>query len=110
MGEVLGMQLEQVQQAYAGYVYADSTSGQKALNGVGKTGIPVVEAVLGGAAVVTPYGSPPSPRVHAGGPHRGSSRPPCAAERVPSIKQERKHARQRLWRKTETCPPRPASR
>ena len=34
--------LEQVQQAYAGYVYADSTSGQKALYGVRKTGIPVV--------------------------------------------------------------------
>ena len=37
-----GITLEQVQQAYAGYVYGDSTSGQKALYGVGKTGIPVV--------------------------------------------------------------------
>jgi acetyl-CoA acyltransferase len=37
-----GIRLEQVQQAYAGYVYGDSTSGQKALYGVGKTGIPVV--------------------------------------------------------------------
>ncbi len=31
-----------VQQAYAGYVYGDSTAGQKALYGVGMTGIPVV--------------------------------------------------------------------
>jgi acetyl-CoA acetyltransferase len=31
-----------VQQAYAGYVYGDSTCGQKALYGVGMTGIPIV--------------------------------------------------------------------
>jgi len=31
-----------VQQAYAGFVYGDSTSGQRALYGVGMTGIPVV--------------------------------------------------------------------
>src|SRR3546814_7796826 len=31
-----------VQQAYAGYVYGDSTSGQKALYRVGMTGIPVI--------------------------------------------------------------------
>lgn len=37
-----GIELSAVQQAYAGYVYGDSTSGQKALYGVGKTGIPVV--------------------------------------------------------------------
>ena len=37
-----GISLDQVQQAYAGYVYGDSTSGQKALYGVGMTGIPVV--------------------------------------------------------------------
>src|ERR1700757_4092519 len=37
-----GIALKQVQQAYAGYVYGDSTSGQKALYSVGKTGIPVV--------------------------------------------------------------------
>nr|WP_131768727.1 lipid-transfer protein [Candidatus Protofrankia californiensis] len=37
-----GGTLEQIQQAYAGYVYGDSTSGQKALYGVGMTGIPVV--------------------------------------------------------------------
>src|SRR6478752_663024 len=37
-----GVDLSQVQQAYAGYVYGDSTSGQKALYGVGLTGIPVV--------------------------------------------------------------------
>jgi acetyl-CoA acyltransferase len=37
-----GVGLEQVQQAYAGYVYGDSTSGQRALYRVGMTGIPVV--------------------------------------------------------------------
>ncbi|WP_420113497.1 lipid-transfer protein [Pseudactinotalea sp.] len=37
-----GILLEDVQQAYAGYVYGDSTSGQQALYGVGRTGIPVV--------------------------------------------------------------------
>lgn len=37
-----GIGLEQVQQAYAGYVYGDSTSGQRALYGVGMTGIPVI--------------------------------------------------------------------
>ncbi|MEU3011625.1 lipid-transfer protein [Nocardia asteroides] len=37
-----GIGIEQVQQAYAGYVYGDSTSGQRALYGVGMTGIPVV--------------------------------------------------------------------
>src|SRR5438067_953249 len=33
---------EQVQQAYVGYVYGDSTAGQRALYEVGMTGIPVV--------------------------------------------------------------------
>jgi acetyl-CoA acetyltransferase len=37
-----GLQYEDVQQAYAGYVYGDSTSGQRALYEVGMTGIPVV--------------------------------------------------------------------
>ncbi|EFI59350.1 MULTISPECIES: lipid-transfer protein [Comamonas] len=37
-----GLKFEQVQQAYAGYVYGDSTCGQKALYRVGMTGIPVV--------------------------------------------------------------------
>ncbi|MFD4351613.1 lipid-transfer protein [Nocardia sp. NPDC058518] len=37
-----GIGIEQVQQAYAGYVYGDSTSGQRALYSVGMTGIPVV--------------------------------------------------------------------
>src|SRR6188472_19530 len=32
----------QVQQAYGGYVYGDSTSGQRALYQVGQTGIPVI--------------------------------------------------------------------
>ena len=33
---------EQIQQAYVGYVYGDSTCGQRALYQVGMTGIPVV--------------------------------------------------------------------
>lgn len=37
-----GVGYEQIQQAYAGYVYADSTAGQSALYRVGCTGIPVV--------------------------------------------------------------------
>ena len=37
-----GLSYEDVQQAYAGYVYGDSTCGQKALYNVGMTGIPVV--------------------------------------------------------------------
>jgi sterol carrier protein 2 len=37
-----GIGYEQVQQAYAGYVYGDSTSGQRALYEVGMTGIPIV--------------------------------------------------------------------
>lgn len=37
-----GLQLSDVQQAYAGYVYADSAAGQTALYGVGHTGIPVI--------------------------------------------------------------------
>lgn len=37
-----GIAYEQVQQAYAGYVYGDSTCGQKALYRVGMSGIPVL--------------------------------------------------------------------
>ncbi|WP_131784337.1 lipid-transfer protein [Protofrankia symbiont of Coriaria ruscifolia] len=37
-----GIDLAAVQQAYAGYVYGDSTSGQNALYRVGMTGVPVV--------------------------------------------------------------------
>ncbi len=37
-----GLDYAQVQQAYAGYVYGDSTCGQKALYRVGMTGIPIV--------------------------------------------------------------------
>ncbi len=37
-----GLEFGDVQQAYAGYVYGDSTSGQKALYRVGMTGIPIV--------------------------------------------------------------------
>lgn len=37
-----GIGYDQVQQAYAGYVYGDSTAGQRALYEVGMTGIPIV--------------------------------------------------------------------
>lgn len=37
-----GLDYAQVQQAYVGYVYGDSTAGQRALYEVGMTGIPVV--------------------------------------------------------------------
>jgi sterol carrier protein 2 len=37
-----GIDYSDVQQAYAGYVYGDSTSGQRALYEVGMTGIPIV--------------------------------------------------------------------
>jgi acetyl-CoA acetyltransferase len=37
-----GIAYESVEQAYVGYVYGDSTCGQKALYGVGMTGIPIV--------------------------------------------------------------------
>ncbi len=45
VGEALrdaGIGYEQVEQAYVGYVYGDSTAGQRALYDVGMTGIPVV--------------------------------------------------------------------
>ncbi len=37
-----GVTYDQVQQAYAGYVYGDSTAGQRVLYDVGMTGIPIV--------------------------------------------------------------------
>lgn len=37
-----GLEYRDVQQAFVGYVYGDSTSGQNALYGIGMTGIPVV--------------------------------------------------------------------
>ncbi len=37
-----GLEYAQIQQAYAGYVYGDSTAGQSALYRVGCTGIPIV--------------------------------------------------------------------
>jgi acetyl-CoA acetyltransferase len=40
--EDAGIGYDKVQQAYAGYVYGDSTSGQRALYEVGMTGIPVI--------------------------------------------------------------------
>ena len=40
--EDAGISYDQVRQAYAGYVYGDSTSGQRVLYQVGMTGIPVI--------------------------------------------------------------------
>ena len=40
--EDAGIDYKDVQQAYVGYVYGDSTAGQAALYGLGLTGIPVV--------------------------------------------------------------------
>ncbi|MFF8955353.1 lipid-transfer protein [Streptomyces sp. NPDC014894] len=40
--EDAGIPYDRIQQAYAGYVYGDSTSGQAALYRVGMTGVPVV--------------------------------------------------------------------
>jgi acetyl-CoA acetyltransferase len=40
--EDAGIDYSNVQQAYVGYVYGDSTAGQRALYGVGMTGIPIV--------------------------------------------------------------------
>jgi acetyl-CoA acetyltransferase len=37
-----GVDYSEIEQAYAGYVYGDSTCGQKALYGVGMSGIPIV--------------------------------------------------------------------
>jgi len=37
-----GIEYSKVQQAYVGYVYGDSTCGQRALYPVGMTGIPVI--------------------------------------------------------------------
>jgi acetyl-CoA acetyltransferase len=37
-----GLRYEQIRQAYVGYVYGDSTAGQRALYEVGMTGIPIV--------------------------------------------------------------------
>ena len=37
-----GLEITDIEQAYAGYVYADSAAGQTALYGIGATGIPVV--------------------------------------------------------------------
>ena len=37
-----GLNYKQVEQAYVGYVYGDSTAGQRAVYTVGMTGIPIV--------------------------------------------------------------------
>ncbi len=40
--EDAGVPYEKVEQAYAGYCYGDSTYGQRAVYGLGLTGIPVI--------------------------------------------------------------------
>jgi acetyl-CoA acetyltransferase len=40
--EDAGLDYDKIQQAYAGYVYGDSTCGQRVLYEVGMTGIPIV--------------------------------------------------------------------
>ncbi len=40
--EDAGVAYADVQQAYVGYVYADSTAGQRSLYEVGMTGIPII--------------------------------------------------------------------
>ncbi len=37
-----GLAYDQIQQAYVGYVYGDSTCGQRALYPVGMTGVPII--------------------------------------------------------------------
>jgi acetyl-CoA acetyltransferase len=37
-----GLKFEQIEQAYVGYVYGDSTSGQRAIYTMGSTGIPII--------------------------------------------------------------------
>lgn len=37
-----GIKFEDLQQAYVGYVYGDSTSGQRAVYTMGTTGIPII--------------------------------------------------------------------
>src|SRR5271169_1385634 len=60
-----GVDYTQIQQAYVGYVYGDSTSGQSALYGLGQTGIPIVNVnnncstgdnTYGGRVVTNPSG------------------------------------------------------
>jgi len=68
-----GVEYAEVQQAYVGYVYGDSTSGQRALYEVGLTGVPIInvnnncstgstalflarQAILGGADCVLALG------------------------------------------------------
>lgn len=37
-----GLKFEQIEQAFVGYVYGDSTSGQRAVYTMGNTGIPII--------------------------------------------------------------------
>jgi sterol carrier protein 2 len=62
-----GIGYESVQQAYAGYVYGDSTAGQKAIYPLGLTGIPIVNVnnncSTGSTALfLGRQGSPPAQR------------------------------------------------
>ena len=57
-----GIDYHLVQQAYAGFVYADSTAGQSAIYRVGCTGIPIINVnnncSTGSTALGTPSPSP----------------------------------------------------
>src|SRR3954465_457054 len=55
-----GISYEEVEQAFVGYCYGESTSGQRAVYGLGLTGIPVVN--------VNNNCSTGSPGAHQGGP------------------------------------------
>jgi len=52
-----GIAYEDVEQAFAGYVFGDSTSGQKVLYGLGMTGIPIDRLVLCRAQHCWPFDS-----------------------------------------------------
>ena len=53
-----GVGYEHVQQAYVGYVYGDSTAGQRALYGVGMSGIPIFNVNNNCATGSTETGEP----------------------------------------------------
>ena len=46
-----GISYDEVQQAYVGYVYGESTSGQRAVYALGMTGLPVVNGPVEATAL-----------------------------------------------------------
>ncbi|MEZ5123568.1 MAG: hypothetical protein R2736_18695 [Solirubrobacterales bacterium] len=79
-----GVDYDLIEQAFVGYVYGDSTSGQAALYGVGLTGIPIVNVnnncSTGSSALFRPRQAVPRARWTARW-RSGSSR--CSAARWP---------------------------